>query len=244
MTAPKDRIVVALDVETGARALELVRALRGQVGLFKVGKQLFTAEGPDLVRRIIAAGERVFLDLKYHDIPATVSRAGVEAARLGVSIFNVHASGGREMMRETAHAVADFCARERLRRPAVLAVTVLTSMDNAALAETGVPATAAEQVARLAQLAKECAMDGVVASPLEIELIRRRVAAEDFVILTPGIRPAGSSRDDQKRVMTPARAIAAGADYIVVGRPIAAAADPVEAARAIAAELGDGDVRE
>lgn len=240
MITARERVVVALDVETGARALELVQTLRGQVGMFKVGKQLFTAEGPDLVRRIVAAGERVFLDLKYHDIPATVAKAGVEAARLGVSIFNVHASGGREMMREATHSVADLCARERIARPTMLAVTVLTSLNDEGLAETGVSDAVSTHVVRLARLAKECGMDGVVASPLEIELIRREVAAEDFVVLTPGIRPAGSSTDDQKRVMTPARAIAAGADYIVIGRPITGAPDPADAARAIVAEIESG----
>lgn len=235
--SPRERLVVALDVETGARALELVRALRGTVGMFKVGKQLFTAEGPALVRAVVGEGERVFLDLKYHDIPATVAKACVEAARLGVAILNVHASGGREMLREATHAVADFCARERVARPAVLAVTVLTSLDDALLAETGVEGGASAQVVRLARLARECGADGVVASPLEIELIRREVAAEEFVVLTPGIRPAGSERGDQRRVMTPSQAIAAGADYVVVGRPITNAPDPRAAAEEIAGEM-------
>jgi len=234
---PKDRLVVALDVETGARALELVDALRGTVGVFKVGKQLFTAEGPSLVREIIARGERVFLDLKYHDIPATVAKACVEAARLGVTILNLHASGGREMMREATHATADFCAKERLVRPIVLAVTVLTSLDDELLAETGVEGGAAAQVVRLATLAKEAGCDGVVASPLEVELIRSEVAPEDFVILTPGIRPAGEAKGDQRRVMTPAQAFAAGSTYVVVGRPITGAADPRAAAEAIVAEM-------
>jgi orotidine-5'-phosphate decarboxylase len=242
-TAARDRLVVALDVESGARALELVAALRGTVGMFKVGKQLFTAEGPALVREIVASGERVFLDLKYHDIPATVAKACVEAARLGVSIVNVHASGGRVMLREAAHEMADFCARERIARPALLAVTVLTSLDDELLAELGIRETAAEHVVRLARLAKECGADGVVASPLEIELIRREVAADDFVVLTPGIRPAGAEHGDQRRVMTPARAVAAGADYVVVGRPITGAPDPRAAAEAIVAEMGEARER-
>jgi orotidine-5'-phosphate decarboxylase len=236
----RDRLVVALDVESGVHALELVDALRGTVGMFKVGKQLFTAEGPDLVRRIVGHGERVFLDLKYHDIPATVAKASVEAARLGVSILNLHASGGREMIREATRAVAEVCAAERWPRPLVLAVTVLTSLDDALLAETGVEGGAAAQVVRLARLARDCGADGVVASPLEIELIRREVAAEDFVVLTPGIRPAGGDRGDQRRVMTPAEAVAAGADYLVVGRPITAAADPRDAASAIVGEMETG----
>jgi len=234
---PRERLVVALDVETGARALELVEALRGSVGMFKIGKQLFTAEGPDLVRRVVATGERVFLDLKYHDIPATVAKACVEATRLGVSILNVHASGGREMLREAARAVAELAADERRERPLVLAVTVLTSLDDALLAETGVEGGTAAQVVRLARLARECGIDGVVASPLEIELVRREVASDGFVVLTPGIRPAGEAKGDQRRVMTPAEAVAAGADYLVVGRPITGAADPRAAAEAIAHEM-------
>jgi orotidine-5'-phosphate decarboxylase len=232
----RERLVVALDVETGARALELVLALRGAVGMFKVGKQLFTAEGPGLVREIVGRGERVFLDLKYHDIPATVAKACVEATRLGVSIVNVHAAGGREMLREAARATAEFAAAERLERPLVLAVTVLTSLDDELLAETGVAGGAAAQVVRLARLARECGADGVVASPLEIGLVRREVAREDFVVLTPGIRPAGEARGDQRRVTTPADAVAAGADYIVVGRPVTGAADPRAAADAIVRE--------
>lgn len=234
---PRERLVVALDVETGAEALSLVDRLAGTVGMFKVGKQLFTAEGPSLVREIVARGERVFLDLKYHDIPATVAKACVEAARLGASIVNVHASGGREMLTAAVRAVDAACAEERLARPLLLAVTVLTSMDDANLAETGVTGTAAEQVVRLARLTHGCGLDGVVASPLEIELIRRDVAQEPFAILTPGIRPAGGAKGDQKRVMTPAEAVSAGATYLVVGRPITAAPDAKSAAERIAAEM-------
>jgi orotidine-5'-phosphate decarboxylase len=232
----RERLVVALDVETGARALDLVETLRGAVGMFKVGKQLFTAEGPDLVRRIVALGERVFLDLKYHDIPATVAKASIEATRLGVSVFNVHASGGREMLRETSRAVAEYTAAERIERPLVLAVTVLTSLDDDLLAEVGVDGGASAQVVRLARLARECGIDGVVASPLEIEVIRREVASKGFVVLTPGVRPEGEAKGDQRRVATPGAAVAAGADFIVVGRPITGAPDPRAAAEAIVAE--------
>lgn len=238
--SPRRRLVVALDVETGTHALELVEALRGTVGMFKVGKQLFTAEGPDLVRRIVASGERVFLDLKYHDIPATVAKACVEATRLGVSMLNVHASGGREMLREAARAVAKTAADEGRERPVLLAVTVLTSLDDALLAETGVADGAAAQVVRLARLAHECGVDGVVASPLEIALIRAEVARDNFVVLTPGIRPAGGELGDQRRVMTPADAVAAGADFIVVGRPVTAAPVPRDAAEAIVREIEAG----
>jgi orotidine-5'-phosphate decarboxylase len=234
---PHERIVVALDVETGDEALQLVDALRGEVGLFKVGKQLFTAAGPELVRRIVALGERVFLDLKYHDIPATVAKASIEAVRLGVSILNVHAAGGREMLRHTAETVTEFCEREGRPRPTVLAVTVLTSLDDELLAETGIGDSAATHVVRLAKLARDCGIDGVVASPLEIEVIRQKVARENFVVLTPGIRPSGSAKGDQKRVMTPAEALVAGSDYLVIGRPITGAPDPIGAARSIVAEL-------
>ena len=188
-----NRILVALDVASSPEATSLADALRGTVGGFKIGKQLFTAEGPAIVQTLADRGDRVFLDLKFHDIPNTVAGAVASAVATGAWMVNVHASGGRAMLRETTNTVADFCARERLARPSILAVTVLTSMDDAALAETGVPGSAAEQVVRLAQLASECGCDGVVASPLEIELIRRDVAAENFVVLTPGIRPAGSS---------------------------------------------------
>jgi orotidine-5'-phosphate decarboxylase len=236
---PHERIVVALDVERRAEALALVDALRDDVGMFKIGKQLFTAEGPALVREIVGRGARVFLDLKYHDIPATVAKASIEAARLGVSIFNVHASGGRTMLAATAAALGEFCSREAIVKPIMLAVTVLTSLDDAALAVTGVEGGATEQVVRLAKLADDCGVDGVVASPLEIDVIRRNVARRDFVVLTPGIRPAGSDHDDQKRVMTPGEAYIAGADYLVIGRPITGAPDPVAAARNIASELAE-----
>lgn len=237
MIEAKDRIVVALDVETGARALDLVDKLRGAVGMFKVGKQLFTAEGPNLVREIVARGERVFLDLKYHDIPATVAKASVEAARLGVSMLNVHAAGGSVMMREAVAAVSTLCAETGATRPIILAVTVLTSLDDSLLDEVGIAEGAARHVARLARLAHACGIDGVVASPLEIGLIRTEVDDAGFVVLTPGIRPAGADKGDQRRVMTPAEAIGSGADYIVIGRPITAAADPAAAAAAIVNDL-------
>lgn len=197
----KGKIFVALDVNSGQEALQIVEELRGLGAGFKVGKQLFTMEGPSLVKKIVDMGEDVFLDLKYHDIPNTVAMAGIAAAKLGVKVFNVHAAGGRKMMEKV---------REELDKlenpPMVLAVTVLTSMGEEDLGEIGVDVTPADQVKRLAVLAKESGMDGVVASPLEIELIRE-AAGEDFKILTPGIRPASSSKDDQKRIATPADAI-------------------------------------
>ncbi len=234
---PKDRIVVALDVETPAQALALVEKLRGLVGMFKIGKQLFTAAGPDIVRQVVGMGEKVFLDLKFHDIPNTVARAGVEAARLGVSIFNVHALGGSAMMRSTVEAVNNLSERENLPKPLILAVTVLTSHDQASLSEIGLEAEIKDQVKRLAQLASASKIDGVVASPHEIESLRKAIADPNFVILTPGVRPAGAALNDQKRVMTPGEAVAAGADYLVIGRPITGADDPAEATQKIIKEI-------
>jgi orotidine-5'-phosphate decarboxylase len=234
------KLIVALDVDNAQKARELVSALRGVVGMFKIGSQLFTAAGPALVREIVSSGERVFLDLKFHDIPNTVAAAGVEATRLGVSIFNLHAAGGSEMMRRTAGAVAECAEAERLARPSVIAVTVLTSADASTLAEVAPGSTPAELVPRLALLAAANGMDGVVASPQEITVIRTAVKQEGFIIVTPGVRPAGAELSDQKRVTTPREAIIAGADYIVVGRPILAAADPVRAAHEIVAEMENG----
>jgi orotidine-5'-phosphate decarboxylase len=233
----ENKLIIALDVETVGRARELVGALRDVAGMFKIGSQLFTAAGPEFVREIVAAGSRVFLDLKFHDIPNTVAAAGREAARLGVSIFNVHAAGGSEMMKRTAEAVAEVSEREGLARPKVIAVTVLTSSDAATLKEVGLMFEPGEQVARLARLAAECGLDGVVASPLEVELVRSVVEREDFVLVTPGVRPAGVDVHDQKRVMTPAAAVRAGADYLVVGRAILDADNPAQAAQLILEEM-------
>ncbi len=232
-----NKLIVALDVPTAQKARELVQALRGIVGMFKVGSQLFTAAGPALVREIVSSGEQVFLDLKFHDIPNTVAAAGVEATRLGVSIFNLHAAGGGEMMRRTAEAVAACAESEKIARPAVIAVTVLTSADASSLSEAGFNSTPAELVPRLARFAAANGMDGVVGSAREISIIREAVKQEDFIVITPGVRPAGASLFDQKRVTTPREAITAGADYIVVGRPILEAPDPAGAALAILAEL-------
>jgi orotidine-5'-phosphate decarboxylase len=236
-TAKKNRLIVALDVETASAAQRLVSTLRGVVGMFKVGSQLFTAAGPALVREIVNSGERVFLDLKFHDIPNTVAAAGIEATRLGVSIFNLHAAGGSEMMRRTANAVAECAASEGLTRPSVIAVTVLTSADAGTLAEVGLGLDPEVLVPRLALLADASGMDGVVASPGEVGIIRSAVKKPDFIVVTPGVRPIGSPLFDQKRVMTPREAILAGADYIVVGRPILDAPDPAQAAQQIIDEL-------
>jgi orotidine-5'-phosphate decarboxylase len=233
-----DRLVVALDVATSAEALRAFGALRGAAGFFKVGSQLFTAEGPALVRRLVAEGARIFLDLKFHDIPNTVAAASREAVRLGVAIFNVHATGGSEMMRRAAGATAEEAERLGVAAPLLLGVTVLTSADRRLLEETGIVSTSVEeQVGRLARLAAECGLGGVVASPQEIGLVRRSVGRADFAVVTPGVRPASAPHDDQRRVMTPAAAVRAGADLIVVGRAILNAPDPAEAARAVIAEM-------
>jgi orotidine-5'-phosphate decarboxylase len=232
-----NKLIVALDVDNAQKARELVSALRGVAGMFKIGMQLFTAAGPGLVREIVNSGERVFLDLKYHDIPNTVALAGVEATRLGVSIFNIHAAGGGEMMRRTAGSVTECAAAEGLSRPLVIAVTILTSANEDTVAEVGFGSAPAELVPRLARLAEANGMDGVVASPREVHSIRAAVKKPGFVVVTPGMRPAGSALFDQKRVTGPREAILAGADYIVVGRPILDAADPAQAAQQILDEL-------
>jgi orotidine-5'-phosphate decarboxylase len=232
-----NKLIVALDVDDAQKARELFHSLRGIVGMFKIGSQLFTAAGPALVREILNAGERVFLDLKFHDIPNTVAAAGVAATRLGVSIFNVHATGGSEMMRRTVEAVAECAASEALARPLIIGVTVLTSADDRSLTDVGYRSAPAELVSRLALLAEASGMDGVVASPREISIIRSAVTKPDFLVVTPGVRPAGSSLFDQKRVTTPRDAIIAGADYIVVGRPILEASNPAQAAQKIIADM-------
>lgn len=233
----KSKLIVALDVKTADEAKGLVDRLRGIVGMFKIGSQLFTATGPELVRDIVNSGERVFLDLKFHDIPNTVAAAGVEAARLGVSIFNVHAAGGTEMMRRTAGAVAECAHAEGLTKPSIIAVTVLTSANELTLAEVGWSSNAEDLVGRLSLLAEATGLDGVVASPREVSIVRGAVTSPDFLVVTPGVRPEGTDSGDQSRVTTPAEAIAAGADYLVVGRPIISAPDPTKAALRIIEEM-------
>ena len=235
----RERLIVALDVDTLTQATDLVRLLGKEVGMFKIGKQLFTHAGPQAVRLIEQLGGEIFLDLKFHDIPNTVAKAAIEATRLGVKMFNVHASGSLEMMRTTEKEVRRVCRQEKRRRPIMLAVTVLTSLNQDDLQRVGVERKVADQVVRLALLTKEAGMDGVVASPQEVADIRV-ACGRRFVIVTPGIRPAEANRDDQQRVMTPADAVRAGVDYIVVGRPIIEAKDPVAAARAIVADMEQG----
>jgi len=207
--------------------------------MFKVGKQLFLHAGPEIVREIKQQGGDVFLDLKFHDIPRTVAKAGAEATRLGVRMFDLHASGSVAMMRQTIAEVNKVCRTEHLVRPKLLAVTVLTSLDQDDLKRVGVRSGVESQVVRLARLAREAGMDGVVASPHEVARIRKECGRK-FLIVTPGVRPPRGAMDEQKRLMTPEGAIRAGANYLVVGSPIRDAADPVAAARAIVAAMERG----
>ena len=233
-----DQLLIALDVPTGDEALRLADLLRGTVGGFKIGNQLFTAEGPSIVRTLAARGDRVFLDLKYHDIPNTVASAVAAATSLGAWMINVHASGGSTMMAAAAEAARRTARSEGRPAPRIIAVTVLTSMNAAALSEVGISAAVLDHVSRLARLAQQAGLDGVVASPQETSVIRE-VCGPEFAIVTPGIRggAATTSKDDQERTMTAVDAIAAGASHIVVGRPIVAAPDPREAAQRVAEEI-------
>jgi len=233
-----DQLLVALDVDSGARALQLADQLNGLVGGVKIGSRLFTLEGPELVKRIAGTGVRVFLDLKFHDIPNTVAQA-VEAATLtGAWMINVHASGGVPMMQAAAKAAVDTARMARKPKPLVIAVTVLTSMDEPTLHEAGVSRPLMEHVVELAKMAQRAGLDGVVASPLETREIRDTCGG-DFAVVTPGIRgaAAGAEKNDQNRTMGPGDAIKAGSTYLVVGRPIIAAADPRAAAQAIGDEI-------
>lgn len=241
----KEKIIVALDVSCAADALKYVEMLKGEVGAFKIGLQLFTAEGSAFVKKLALSGVKIFLDLKFHDIPNTAAKASVEAARLGVWMFNLHTLGGGEMMRRAASEVGEVCDKENIACPLVIGVTVLTSSDEQTLKQTGIVSPIAEQVSRLAQLAAQSGLDGVVASPLEIETIRHNVSLQNFKIVTPGIRSNEENRfsenltDDQKRIMSAAEALRAGADYLVIGRPILAASDPLQAVEKIIAEFKD-----
>ena len=225
---PSERLICALDVPTAEAAGKLVARLSGTVGLFKIGSQLFTAAGPDFVRGL-ASSEKIFLDLKYHDIPNTVASAVASATQLGVAFVDVHALGGKTMMEAAVGALPAMGLR-------LLAITVLTSHSEDSLGEVGVGGALTDSVRRLALLAQEAGVDGVVASPQEVALIRE-ACGPDFLIVTPGIRPAGSARGDQTRAATPAAALAAGADYLVVGRPITEAPDPLAAAEAVLREM-------
>ncbi len=232
-----NELLIALDVDTAARATQLAADLTSVVGGMKVGKQLFVSEGPSIVRALTEQGHRVFLDLKFHDIPNTVAGAVRSATRIGAWMVNVHASGGRDMLRAAADAAGDEAARLGRPRPLVIAVTVLTSIDAATLASVGVSRPLIEQVEAMALLARDSGLDGVVASAQEATRIRA-ACGPDFLIVTPGIRPAQAvGTDDQARTLTAAEAIAAGANYLVVGRPVTKAPSPRQAAQQLADEI-------
>ena len=233
----RNKIIFALDVDKLSEIDRWAELLAHKVGMFKVGKELFTTAGPAAVEAVKRHGGEVFLDLKYHDIPNTVAQAMLAAGRLGVKLANLHALGGPEMMEQASQAVRkEFGESER---PRLLAVTILTSSTQETLKAVGIEQPVEQMVVRLAKLAKESGMDGVVASPLEIQAIRA-ACGPDFLIVTPGVRPSFAAVDDQKRIMTPAEAVKAGADYLVIGRPIAKADDPVQAANLIVDEMVRG----
>jgi orotidine-5'-phosphate decarboxylase len=231
------RIIVALDFPDMASALDLTARLDPEACAVKVGKELFTAAGPDLVRELVRRGFRVFLDLKFHDIPNTVAQACAAAARLGVWMINVHAAGGNAMLTAARDAVANTSAADARTRPLLIAVTLLTSIGTQDLAAIGVSGTADAQVLRLARLAQTSGLDGVVCSAQEAAILRAAFGA-NFKLVTPGIRPAGTTVHDHARAMTPEAAVAAGADYLVIGRAITGAADPLRALHDINASLG------
>lgn len=232
----KEKLVLALDVDTKERARELVIELKEYVGVFKVGKELFTAEGPAIFDIIKENGGKIFADLKYHDIPTTVAKAGRTLVRHGVEIFNVHASGGYDMIKKTREAIDEEAQKLGVKRPILLAVTVLTSLSDEDMKRIKVSESAADHVMTLAKLAKEAGADGIVCSPQEIEAVKRELG-KDFITLTPGVRPVWSEKGDQKRVMTPKEAVEKGTDYIVVGRPITGAENRKEAAKKIIEEM-------
>lgn len=236
----RERLIVALDFSSGEEALVVTQKLYPRVGFFKVGLELFTSGGRPVVEELKQMGARVFLDLKLHDILNTVTGAAAAATRLGADMLTVHALGGREMMACAVEAVREEAARLGRPAPLVLAVTVLTAINQQVLnRELGIPATMEEQVLRLAVLARAAGVDGVVASPREVAILRRELGP-GFILVTPGVRPAWAAADDQTRYLTPGEAMAAGADYLVVGRPITRAPDPLEAARKIQAEMEEG----
>jgi orotidine-5'-phosphate decarboxylase len=226
----KNRLIVALDVPTVDEALRIAGEIKGSVNSLKIGKQIFTAAGCELIKKLQEDGFRIFLDLKFHDIPNTVASAGIEATKLGVFMFNVHTSGGYDMMKTTVEKVHDFSEKNHSPCPFIIGVTVLTSLGDQDLKVMGFKNNVRDQVRLLASLAKKAGLDGVVASAQEIKLIKE-VCGQDFIVVTPGIRPTGSPPDDQKRTVTASEAFAAGADYIVVGRPITSASDKVKAVR-------------
>lgn len=242
----KKKIIVALDVQNAQAAREIIAELKDEIGAFKIGLQLFTAAGASFVREVSDTNIKVFLDVKFHDIPNTVAKAALEVARLGVWMFNVHAGGGSEMMRKTVEEVKMFCEKENLTAPKIIGVTVLTSSNQKTLFETGVQKKIDEQVLNLANLTANCGLDGVVASPHEARLIRENIENKNFLIVTPGIRNSEkqlsessktATYEDQKRVMSATDAVRAGSDYLVIGRPILQAGNKISAVREIVKDL-------
>ena len=233
---PEERLIVALDVATKEKALGLVEKLQTEVKIFKIGSELFTSCGPDIVAAIKRMGCDIFLDLKFHDIPNTVAKSTAVVVRLSVSILNVHALGGYDMMKRCAEAARDEAKKLKEERPKVIAVTILTSMDENSLKKIGINDNMEKQVLKLAKLAKDASFDGVVASPSEVKLIRKELGQE-FIIVTPGVRPEWAAANDQKRIATPKEAVLNGATYIVVGRPIVEAPDPLAAAKKVLEEI-------
>lgn len=235
----KERLIVALDVDTVSEAKHLVQVLGPYVGMFKVGLQLFTSLGPQIIETIHEQGGKVFIDLKLHDIPNTVAQASRVLTSYGVDMLNVHASGGLTMMQKAGEAVAEEAEARGLVKPKLIAVTILTSMGETDLKEIGISASPKDSVVKLAQLTQQAGLDGVVASPQETELIRA-ACGESFLTVTPGVRPLNSQVGDQKRVTTPKAAIEAGSSYLVIGRPITAAPNPLVAAQEIIKEMEEG----
>jgi orotidine-5'-phosphate decarboxylase len=234
---PKDRIILALDVPDYEDAVRIADQFKDHIETFKVGSELFTAAGPDIIKKINSMGKKVFLDLKFHDIPNTVAKSAAASAKLGVFMFNVHTLGGLEMMRRAAEVIRKISLDENIERPKLIGVTILTSIDQAALKdELGITMRMSVQVKHLAGLAQRAGLDGVVASPVDAEHIRAHFG-KDFLIVTPGIRPSWASADDQKRMLTPKEALRRGADYIVIGRAILSQPNPVSALKRIVEEI-------
>ena len=234
---PRERIILALDVSEYDDAIDIIHRFREHIDIFKVGSELFTSVGPKIIKELHLMGKKVFLDLKFHDIPNTVSKSAIAAAKLGVFIFNVHTMGGLEMMTAAARTLSQYCIENNTERPRIIGVTVLTSINQDALRdEMSVNVRMNTQVKHLAGLAQRAGLDGVVASPEDAEIIRARFG-KGFLIITPGIRPTWAAADDQKRTLTPRKAVQMGADYLVIGRAITSQPDPFSALKRIEEEL-------
>lgn len=233
----QEKLIIALDVSDSKRAIDIVDMLGDYANVFKIGFELFVSSGPNIVKEIQGKGKKVFLDLKFHDIPNTVTKAAIAAVRLGVYMFNVHTSGGLEMMKRCVDAVQEICIKENIQRPKIVGVTVLTSIDSATLKnELSVYYSLKTHVKNLALLSKKAGLDGVVASPHEIAMIKQ-YCGRDFLVVTPGIRPSWTPPDDQMRTATPKEALKNGADYIVMGRGILKQDDPIKALELISLEI-------